>query len=321
MQNKSTPKFRKLPQHIEIGQDDAAGGWSATLNEVHQHAAQHISLRNRPEDKKSKSFLALLAGVVEGQVIPRLMLAHKSVNPDVALDDEGIVKRATADPKKMDPNIIEPFANLVLAGTVDDLEDFVVAITAEGFSSDAIYLDLMAPAARLLGQYWEDDKCSFTDVTLGLGRLQTLLYRLSASQTPGQDISPDAPKALFLTPEGSQHSLGVRMVEELFREAGWRTLCEINTSKSVLIDLVENEAFDLVGVGLSAEGQIEQTRDIIALIRKASVNRRVKVILGGKLIVDDPDLAIRLGADLFARDGKEAIVIANKLLYNSSPTH
>jgi MerR family transcriptional regulator, light-induced transcriptional regulator len=320
MQNKSSPKLQKLPQHIEAGQEDMTGGWSATLNEVHQHAATHISLRTKADEEKAQGFLALLADVVEGQVIPRLMLAHKSANPAQQLDD-GILQRVNTASKTMDPAIVEPFANLVLSGSVDDLEDFVVELTRQGFTSDTIYLDLMAPAARLLGQYWEDDKCSFTDVTMGLGRLQTLLYRLSASQTRDTPASSDAPSALFLTPEGSQHSLGVRMVEELFREAGWRTLCEINTSVVSLMSLVENEAFDLVGIGLSAEGQIEQTRDIIEQIRIASCNRDVKVILGGKLIVDDPDLAGRLGADLFARDGKEAIVIANKLLYTHRYTH
>jgi MerR family transcriptional regulator, light-induced transcriptional regulator len=320
MQNKSSPKLQKLPQHIEAGQEDGTGGWSVTLSEVHQHAKDHISLRNNSEEDKSKSFLALLAGVVEGQVIPRLMLAHKSANPDADLD-EGIIKRVDAAPPVMDPARIEPFANLVLTGSVDDLEDYVVEVTRQGFSSDAIYLDLMAPAARLLGQYWEDDKCSFTDVTLGLGRLQTLLYRLSATHRPSQDADPDAPRALFLTPEGGQHSLGVRMVEELFRDAGWWTVCEINTATAALLNLVAGESFDLIGIGLSAQGQIEQTRDIIQQMRGASSNRAVKIILGGKLIIDDPQLAERLGADLFARDGKEAIVIANKLLYTHRLTH
>lgn len=332
MSSKSSPERIKPVRKSDTGHThrvpsnghahDSAANWSATLSEIHIQTNSHVALRNKPEAEKAKNFIALLADVVEGQVIPRLMLAHKAAAPEENIETvNGIFQQGASDQRTLDPGIVEPFATLVLNGSVEDLEDFVVQVTRDGFTTDAIYLDLMAPAARLLGQYWEDDKCSFTDVTLGLGRLQTLLYRLSAAQDSTYKSNENSPKALFLTPEGSQHSLGVRMVEELFREAGWRTICEINTSTAILTSMVRQEAFDLVGIGLSTEGQVAQTRDIIHQIRAASQNPAVQIILGGKLVIDDPSIAARVGADLFARDGKEAIVIANKLLYKQTLAH
>lgn len=317
MQNKSSPKRLGLPQHIEagstdLGRPDHASDWAATLEDIHAQTSAHIALRNKPEDEKAKTFKLMLAAVVEGQVIPRLMLAHKSANSDNPIDAAALIERVETADFKVDPAIIKPFTALVLSGGVEDLEDYIVDMTARGITTHDIYLDLMAPTARLLGQYWEDDICSFTDVTIGLGKLQTLLYRLSASH-PTPRPHDGSPNALFLTPEGSQHSLGIRMVEELFRDAGWRTTCEINSPLPTLIDLVQQERFDVIGVSLSAQGQVEQTRLIIEKLRDASLNTSVQVIVGGKLVLDDPNLALRLGADLSARDGKEAIVIATKL--------
>jgi MerR family transcriptional regulator, light-induced transcriptional regulator len=319
MHNKSSPKKHSLPQHTEAGHVDVGSDWSAALSEMHIAASNHVSMRNKPAEEKAKAFHALLNGVVEGQVIPRLMLAHKSAGAAQNRDPLPMAKIVADIGKAVDPLVVEPFAKLVLSGSVEDLEDFVVEITRGGSSSQSIYLDLMAPAARLLGQYWEDDLCSFVDVTMGLGRLQTLLYRLSATQDREADLSDQSPKALFLTPEGSQHSLGVRMIEELFRNSGWRTACEINTPLIELVNLVSHETFDLVGISLSTEGQVELAREIIRQIRLASLNPKVQVILGGKLVADDPNLAMRLGADLAARDGKEAILIADKLFHKSPP--
>jgi MerR family transcriptional regulator, light-induced transcriptional regulator len=315
MQNNSSPEKHQNGQRLDRGSRDLTSDWSATLSEINVTAANHKALRNKPNGEKAKDFLSLLADVVEGQVIPRLMLAHKSASGGAEPEGSLIVPPELAVDKAIEAEVIEPFTALLLSGTVEDLEDFVVRITRSGTSATSIYLDLMAPAARLLGQFWEDDKCSFTDVTLGLGRLQTLLYRLSAKQTRSDGIDGGSPKALFMTPEGGQHSLGVRMIEELYRQAGWRTNCEINTPLPTILSLVSVEAFDLVGIGLSSEGQVEQTRDIIEQIRKASLNQNLQVIIGGKLVADDPDLAKQVGADLSARDGKEAIVIANKILY------
>ena len=41
-------------------------------------------------------------------------------------------------------------------------------------------VDLLAPAARLLGEYWEDDRCDFVDVTMGLWRLQEVVHEIAA---------------------------------------------------------------------------------------------------------------------------------------------
>jgi MerR family transcriptional regulator, light-induced transcriptional regulator len=325
MQNKSSPKKPNPPQHVEAGQLNMGGNetgtdWSATLEDIRAQASTHIALRDKPDAQKAKTFQAVLAAVVEGQVIPRLMLAHKVANGGGGLEDTDLIRRAEAPQPSVSSTIIEIFTELILTGSLEDLEDYVVTMTGDGYTSHDIYLDLMAPSARLLGQYWEDDICSFTDVTIGLGKLQTLLYRLSADH-PAPKPQDHPANALFLTPEGSQHSLGVRMVEEIFRDAGWQTQCEINTPLTLLCDIVKARDFDMIGISLSAEGQVQQTRDIITHLRDASRNPNVQVIIGGKLIFDDPDLALRLGADLSARDGKEAIVIATKLNQSHQRAH
>ena len=48
-----------------------------------------------------------------------------------------------------------------------------------GASVETLYLDLLAPTARHLGDLWDADVCDFTEVTVGLGRLQQVLHELS----------------------------------------------------------------------------------------------------------------------------------------------
>ena len=40
---------------------------------------------------------------------------------------------------------------------------------------ETLYVELLEPTARHLGEMWDRDECDFIDVTLGVGRLQKLL--------------------------------------------------------------------------------------------------------------------------------------------------
>jgi MerR family transcriptional regulator, light-induced transcriptional regulator len=46
---------------------------------------------------------------------------------------------------------------------------------------------------------------------------------------------------------------------------------------------------------------------VVTAVRAASLNKSVHVMLGGNLFVDDPALAVALGADFGARDAAEAV--------------
>lgn len=254
----------------------------------------------------------LLSHVVEGEIIPRLMLAHQNFSKSTSSVN---VISAMSD------NAIESFANLSIAGEVDDLEDYVVNLARQGIGAEAVYLDLMAPTARKLGQYWQDDLCSFTDVTVGLGRLQTLLYRLSAKHKGIEDSEVLLTTGLFITPVGAQHSFGIRMVEDLFRRAGWKTYCAPNISIQELSSLVQTERFDLVGLGISIEGQLDLAAEMIAAIRACSRNSAVKIMVGGNLIVENSSYAQQLEADFSAIDAREAVTIAQNVIYDSKMRH
>lgn len=280
----------------------AGAGWTQTHSSVDRDA---INLNE-------KQIMDLLANVVEGEIIPRLMLAHQnfvSTLIDETLDDA------------LSEDAIEQFAKLTITGEVDDLEDHIVALTRQGVVVETVYLQLMAPAARKLGEYWEQDICSFTDVTIGLGRLQTLLYRLSARQKGIIDTEALVPRGLFITPFGGQHSFGIRMVEDLFRRAGWKTLCEPNILSQDLVDLIATENFDLVGIGISIVGQLELVEEMIGCVRQSSRNREIKIMVGGNLIVEQSDLATALGADFSAIDAREAVTIAQNIIYDQKMRH
>lgn len=111
-----------------------------------------------------------LARTIEAEIIPRLMLAHGGADPSAA--------QVTCEMRApSSPEVVE-FANLVLAQDARVARTWVEAVRARGASPETIFLELLAPAARRLGELWEADLCDFTQVTLGLWRIQQVVHEL-----------------------------------------------------------------------------------------------------------------------------------------------
>lgn len=183
--------------------------------------------------------MAQLVRTIEQQIIPRLMLAHRATTdaPSRAADKGRTIGR----------DEVEHFAKLVLSTDEDAAFSAVLAYRAGEVSIESIYVDLLAPTARYLGDLWTEDLCNFTDVTVGLGRLQRVLRELSPAFGLASEESAESLSVLLLPGPGEQHTFGLVMVGEFFRRAGWEVSGGAWTAGADAATLVGAEWFDAVG--------------------------------------------------------------------------
>jgi methanogenic corrinoid protein MtbC1 len=259
-----------------------------------------IDAKQRPANA-----VAGLVKMVESEIIPRLMLAHRN----------GGTEAANAKPVSgLGQETTETFARMVVSRDSDSLVSFVGGLLQAGVSLDSIYTDLLVPAARRLGEYWDEDSVSFTDVTVGLGRLQQVM-RAIAWKTPGAgDRAGLARSALFAPGPCEQHVFGLYIIDDFFRRAGWSTWVETSSDTADLVDTVRGHWFDLFGVTVSVDDHISEIAATIRAVRAASRNPQLYVMIGGRLIADRPELVAEVGADATAGSGGEALLVANHAL-------
>lgn len=250
--------------------------------------------------------LARLVRTIEGEVIPRLMLAHQAP-----------VERSVFTPATThlpDADDVAEFARLVINHDAAVGVAYVEAMLAQGVALETLYLDLMAPAARHLGALWEEDLCPFTDVTVGLSRLHQILHEVGpAWRNETEPVAP-AHRILLVPAPGEQHHFGIVMVEEFFRCAGWEVWGGPPASVEELAERVRDEWFDVIGLSMSAEGRLDTLAASIRAVRRASRNRDLHVMVGGRAFERHPELVARVGADATANDGRQAVVKAQNLL-------
>ena len=213
---------------------------------------------------------------------------------------------------------IERLAGLSMQASGNEVVDFVTGLRDNGFDEETIYLELLAPTAALLGDYWVDDFCTFADVTIGVGHLHTAMRALrSAFFQGGRQVEPGAPRALLLPLPGEQHNFGASMLAAFFVRAGWDVWSGMVTNGAELADMVRRDWIDLVGFSVSHDALIEPTKREVATVRAASRNKALVVMVGGLPFAQNPSLADIVGADGTAVDGAQAVDIATALLPTS----
>ena len=237
-----------------------------------------------------------LAQVVSHQIVPRLKSLH-SIKPEIAA--------------VISPEEIDQFAHLVLSPDIRTAEAFVTLLRERGLPMDVLFVELLEPAARHLGEMWNHDECDFVDVTLGLGRLQRLLATFNCTHQDPMLI--ERRSILMTTMPGDQHSFGAAMVEKFMRAGGWRVRAERVASIHELTGLVGKEWFALVGLAVGFDQHMPQLAEAIARLRERSCNPALGVIVGGPVFAAHPERIAEVGADATAPNAPLAVLAAQKI--------
>jgi methanogenic corrinoid protein MtbC1 len=238
-------------------------------------------------------------------MVPRIMLRRGELGSRPAPVD--------ALPARLAPAEINEFAALVLQADPLPATTFIDHLRQRGMPLEMVYLDLLSPAARHLGDRWIADTLSFSEVTLGLWRMHHLLRDLSEAFHSEGDRVPAGFQALLLPVPGEQHTFGLLMVAEFFRQSGWAVSSGPFSSSGELARIARGGWYAVVGFSVSREDQLDS---VAAETAPCGAPPAIVggVMVGGRVVVEPPELVRRGGADATATDGREAVHQAQNLV-------
>jgi methanogenic corrinoid protein MtbC1 len=239
-----------------------------------------------------------LAQVIEGQVIPRLIEAHSE--QQALTHDAGVALQIADDAQ-------EGFLEIVLSGSVKTMRDLLAQLEAGRSPTDFVFAGLLAPTARRVVQLWHEDRVSYADVTIAMGRLKQLARGHRDATTYNGDSDPRAAAAFFAPRPGEEQTFGLYMMEELFRWSGWRTTAEAAVSNEVILESVAGEWYDLLCLNVTRNDHLADLQDTLNLARMASRNQDLCVLVSGQVFEERPSLIDDVGADAAVSDAEDAL--------------
>lgn len=262
---------------------------------------------------ESQLRMARLIRTIEGEIVPRLVLSRREAKPV-----EVVRVRETRGPDASD---VAELVRLLLHHDVSVASAYVDTVRQRGASLEMVCLELLAPAARELGNRWEEDECDFMQVTVGLCRLHQLLRELSPEFGVDESERTGDRRILLATCPGDQHTFGIALVAQFLRRAGWDVWHEFLASSAEILDVCSQHWFSVIGLSVATETRIDVLKETIRAIRRASRNRGVGIMVGGPILIDRPELAALVGADATAVDGQQAVTRAEQIYTSLGATH
>lgn len=281
-------------------QTSEQGGWTEGQDDTQARRSSFVRSRGLGSEGRS-----LLLETVTQEVVPRL-LALPWIGRSA--ETQAFVKPA------IDETMVKRLLDLCLEFDGQGVALYVEETLRTGIAPEAIYEELLTPVARTLGDMWENDDCTFADVTIAVLRLQHAQRALAPEFVGDKVASLGAPRALLLPIHDEQHTFGLSIVRDYFLRAGWEARLGASGTESEVIAQIRRERTDLVGLSYAYDDDMPTAADLIKALRKASANPNLIVMVGGPSFSEDPALAHRIGADATALDGKQAVLRANELL-------
>ncbi len=178
----------------------------------------------------------------------------------------------------------------------DDLPDF--------------YLQVIQPAMYEVGRLWEFGEISVAQEHLSSAIVARVMAALSPRFTPKG--TPKG-KAVVTSAPNEFHSLGGWMVSDLLEMDGWEVrYLGPNTPKEELVKLIKQIQPHLLSISIVMPFNLDRTQETIETIRRDPELQSTRIMVGGLVFQNAPELWKRLGADGYAPNAREAVALARQ---------
>jgi excisionase family DNA binding protein len=203
----------------------------------------------------------------------------------------------------------------LLAGDAAGAWGVVESALAGGAAVDEVYIDMLAPALRSIGDRWERGEIDVAIEHRASGIATRLIGRLG-SRCVRRGRSRGS--IVLGSPAGERHSLVVAILGDLLRLEGWDVsdLGADTPAASFLLAAQSTDDLVAVGVSVTHRDSLPAAAATFELLREAGV---APVVAGGQAIEDEAH-ARSLGADAYAADAAAMVQLLGSLGRRASRT-
>lgn len=195
-----------------------------------------------------------------------------------------------------------------LSGTKSAFAELLAEVKRSRISLAAL-ADIYIPiAARRMGQAWHDDQLSWIDVTIGVGRMQSLLREIGTAWVADQAGDAGHGTVMFIIPDREQHTLGPMVATGQMRRYGVSVCLRIAPSFNELRSLMAARHFDGVMISVATRDKLESVAKTVQFL-KTIMTRPTPVIVGGAVMSKVEDPASCTGADFSSNDVGSALEV------------
>ena len=208
---------------------------------------------------------------------------------------------------------IDEFLEYLLSMESDKAYQYVIDKVEEGFDLKKVYLDILQPTLYKVGELWKQRIISVAKehyitavIQHIIGKLYSILFTEKAGS--GYSITP-------VCVGDELHEIGMRMVADFFELSGWDSVfLGSNIPNQMIIEQLLDKKTNVLAVSATTPAHLLDINDLIHTIKNHSELKNIIIMVGGRVFNETPNLWKQIGADAFAMDANQAVILADLLM-------
>jgi len=197
--------------------------------------------------------------------------------------------------------VVSGLITAALSGKKDAFADLLRELKRARVSAAALADIYIPEAARRMGDAWQNDQMSWLDVSVGVGRMQSLLREIGMAWVADQAGDTGHGTVLLVVPDREQHTLGPMVAMGQLRRFGVSVCLRIAPSHNELRSLLAARQFDGVLISIATKDKLESVAKTVQFM-KSVASKPLPIVVGGAVTPNVEDLAACTGADLASND-------------------
>jgi methanogenic corrinoid protein MtbC1 len=208
-------------------------------------------------------------------------------------------------------SLARDYMDALLRGDRQSASRMILESAQHGTAIQDIYLYVFQRSQREIGRLWQTNQISVAQEHYCTAATQMVMSQLYpyifATEKKGQ-------RMVATCVGGELHEIGARMVADFFEMDGWDTyFLGANTPIEGVLRAVSERNADVLAISATMTFHIDKVSSLISAVRRAGLDKRTRIIVGGYPFNISPDLWKSVDADAYARDAQQALVVADGL--------
>lgn len=199
----------------------------------------------------------------------------------------------------------------ILSGLKGETKKLTKKLLEDGVEALKIVDDMLIPALDLTGADFENGKIFLPQLIMSAEAAQAAFEAIKEDMINKNNAPVSKGKIILATVKGDIHDIGKNIVKVLLENYGYNV---IDLGKDVpyekVVETAIKEDVKLVGLSALMTTTLVSMEKTIELLRESG--HKCTIMVGGAVLT--PDYAIKIGADYYAKDAKESVDIAKKVL-------
>lgn len=201
--------------------------------------------------------------------------------------------------------------NSVVEGDVPKAAEFTRKALGTQISAKEILDNGLLPAMDRVGNSFEGGEIFLPELLMAGDAMKASIELLRPELA--KKGASYAGRYAIGTVQGDLHDIGKNIVILMLEGNGWDVVdLGTDVSPEQFCDVIKKSDFDILGLSALLTFTMPMMAETISNLKEAGLRSKVKVMIGGAPVT--PSFADKIGADAYARDAVEAVVLAKSLL-------